>query len=392
MTEIRSIHGIHKSELSDRGKMASPKAPYIPYTSLTKGEVYLALLYDQASTYAQAYPDFPVYTTAANMYHNALRAGVSRGVQFVGAMYDPILQKAASNILQASKQTAPAAQVITNRRSLIQGVNIGETPIYTGDFDHDCVQYATKMANKKFGVNTSWQHWKLMPFGFRKGYWLQQKSICETRAGIEKIMNDNMVQISPHMLYKSISEAFPKTLGTLVLTKKLLHFAGVGGLGIVSELSTNTMDSWVETALIRKNASSGVGTFGSISSSMSLAPDPQEMVAAYNDFLKKNPTKNPKFDKINGAHVGEPVTIAVIAGITALVTAIGGAIAKAAAFQQQLNAKKAGALSQVQGWGTGALEAKQTDYLTPGQNNPDQNSNFLLLGVAAVGAYLLLEK
>lgn len=390
MTEINSIHGIPVSEFPDRGRLVSSKAPYIPYTSLTKGEMNLAMLYDQASVFAAAFPEFQDYKKARDMYRNALYSGVSAGVSFVGALYDPILQQAARNIARASRQTAPAARIITNRTSLADGVNIGEAPIYTANFDHDCVQYATKAANKKFGTNHSWQHWKAVPFGPQKKYWKEQKSLCETRVAIEQIMNDHMVNTSPHMLYKSMSEEFRPTLGTMMIFKKLLHFAGVGSLGIVSEVDTTLMDYWVETGLLRNNAASGVGPLGSISSSISISPDPEKMAWEYGEFQKKRDGST----KING--IGEPVTITV-AGITALVTAIGTAIANAAKFQQQLNAKKQGALSQVQGWGTAALEAKKSDFLEKGdppatKDKDKDNSKIILMGAAAIAAVLLLDK
>ena len=390
MTEIRSIHGINQSEFSDRGKMTSKLAPYIPYTSLTKGEMNLALLYDQASVFASAYPDFPEYAQAREMYRNALKSGVSGGVNFVGALYSPILQQAAKNIQAASKQTAPASRIITGRQSLIQGVNIGEGPIHTANFDHDCMQYATKAANKKFWKNKDWNWWKagIFPVAQERNYWKEQKSLCETRVDIEKIMNDNMVDTSPHMLYKNMPSSFPPTLGTLVLAKRLLHYAGVGSLGIVSEVGTTTMDNWIETALLRNNAASGVGTLGSIASSISIGPDPQKMAAEYGEFQKKRGGA-----QIGGHRIGEPITITITA-VTALVAAIGKAIADAAKFQQQLSAKKQGALSQVQGWGTGALEAQKDDYLKAGAGTGtgSDNSNLLLIGGAAVAAFLLLDK
>lgn len=393
MTEIRSIHGINQSEFSDRGKMTSKLAPYIPYTSLTKGEMNLALLYDQASVFASAYPDFPEYAQAREMYRNALKSGVSGGVNFVGALYSPILQQAAKNIQAASKQTAPASRIITGRQSLIQGVNIGEGPIHTANFDHDCMQYATKAANKKFWKNKDWNWWKagIFPVAQERNYWKEQKALCETRVDIEKIMNDNMVGTSPHMLYKSMPSSFQPILATYVLTKRLLHLSGVGSLGIVSEVGTTTMDSWIETALLRNNAASGVGTLGSIASSISLAPDAQKMAAEYGEFQKKRGGAV----KVNGHRIGEPITITITA-VTALVAAIGKAVADAAKFQQQLNAKKQSALSQVQGWGTGALEAEKDDFLKdtggPKTEPESDNSKLLLIGGAAVVAFLLLDK
>lgn len=406
MTEIRSIHGLHNDrarfyshlagsgELSARGKMVSAKAPYIPYTKLTTGEFNLSLLYDRALILTAAYPEIPEFGKAAQMYQNALYSGVSNGVNFVGALYDPILQQAALNIATAAKQTAPAARAFIGRYSLGDGIHIGDTTdaTYTGAFEHDCVQYATKEANAHFGRNKDWTWWKNSPVGFgpnsnERAYWAQKRNDCEIKVAIEKILNDNMVNTSLHLVYKDLSGAFKPIVGSQVLTKKILHAAGVGGLANVAELTTGSMNNWTEAAIIRKNASIGAGPNGSISASMALAPDPAGYVAAYNQFLVANPSKDPKYGKISGpAAIGNP--IAVIAAITALITAIGTAIGQSAKMQEQLNAKKAGALSTVQGYGTPAFSAEQSDFLT--QESTNNNNDFLMWAAAGVAAYLLL--
>lgn len=404
MTEIRSIHGLHNDaarfyphlagEMPDRGKLVSAKAPYIPYTALTKGEFNLAILYDKATILAAAFPEIKVFGQAAGLYRNALQKGVSNGVSFVGALHDPVLQQAARNIATASRQMSPAAGAFIGRLSLGNGVHIGDDPAnFTGDFDHDCVQYATKAANQYFHRSKDWTWWKNSPPGFgpaqvERNYWQMKKSECETKVAIEKILNDNMVNTSLHLVYKDLSSGFKPILGSQVLTKKILHAAGVGGLGNVAELSSVMMDNWVEAAIIRKNASIGAGPNGSIAASMALAPDPAGYVAQYNAYLAKNPAANPKYDKINGpAAIGSPIV--VITAITALIAAIGNAIGKAAEMQKQLNSKKAGALAAVQGYGTPAFSAEQADFLTAGDSAG--NNNILLIGGALAALYLLTE-
>lgn len=392
MTEIRTIQGIPQAEMADRGKYVSSNAPFIPYLQMTQGEFRLALLQDQAQVLAAIYPEVPGFKKAATMYENALNAGISRGVSFVGAIHGASEQQAAQNILSASKMIRPAAKQFIGRHSLIAGVRIGEEPTYTGNFDHDCVQYATKEANARFKRDRSWSWWKNSPVGFgpsntERAFWQAKKAECETKVAIETILNDNMVGTSHHLVYKNLGDSFRPILGTQVLTKKILHYAGIGGLSNVAGININLMDAWAEAAIIRKNATIGAGPSGSLATSLSIAPQAASMVAAYNQYLAANPGKNPKFDKINGpANVGG--ALAVITAVTALVTAIGAAIANSAKMQEALNAKKQGALSTVQGYGTPALQAQETDFLTPGSSD----NNTFLIGGALVAAYLLFNE
>ena len=383
MTVIRSIHGIPQNELSNRGQRAGKNALYIPYLTMTKGEMLISLLADEAAIYAAAYPEFPAYQQAEKMYYDALAAGVSNGVNFVGALYDPILQTAAKNISSASKSRNPVSGgSFIGRQTLGTGVKIWLPPLYTNDFDHDCVQYATKAANLKFGRDKNWQFWKNgFPPPEQKNFWKQQLSICQTKVAIEKIMNDSMVDSSHHLLYKSISGKFSPVLGTQVLTKKNFHLAGIGGLSLVSEIGEGLMSDWVEAGLLRKNAFSGVGVFGSVSSSLSLAPDPVKMAQDYNDFLIKT---NGQTSAIQGIGF-----VAAVTALAALVTAIGAAIGNAAKFKNNLAEKQANALATANGFGTSAYKSETADFLQAGTTS--SNSNGLLIGGAILAALLLTK-
>lgn len=393
MTEIRSITGL-ASELKDRGKYVSSKAPYIPYTAMTTGEMKLALLQDNYLIKSALYPEVRAYKQAGDMYGNALNAGVSRGVNFVGALYDPILQAAAQNITKASKQIAPASgRSFIGRSSLISGIRIGE-PLYTGDFDHDCVQYATKLANQKYNLNKPWTWWNNKsditgPDKAKREFWNQSKLECEIRVGVEQILNANIVNTSHHIVYKNMGSGFKPILGSQVLTKKILHYAGVGGLANVSGLSMKIMDSWTEAGIKRKNATIGAGAANSVSSSLALSPDPERYAAEYNNYLKVNPNDDIKYDAIGA--IGEPVTIIITTVVIPLISAITAAAAEANKMKASLDAKKAGALATVQGYGTPAFSADKQDFLTAGDSGSG-SSNMLLLGGAALAAYFLLKK
>lgn len=359
---------------------------------MTRGEMRLALLSEQAGIYAAAFPENREYAQAKNMLINALRAGVSNGVNFVGSLNHPLLQQVAGEIAKASRQQQPASKGgLLGRVSLGQGVNGIGDPEFKFNFDHDCVQYATKAANAKYSkaVGThSWQWWENnVNDSQHRRYYREQKSLCKTRIEIEAIVNSKITDASHHVLYYGLNQAFNPIKNSLVITKHLFHIGGIQGLANATDLDRSLMGSWTETSILRRNSTANVGPVGSITSSFFLAPDPEKMQDDYQLFQKVRGGSG-----VNGLpRIGEPVTLAAI---TALVTAISAAIGKAADFQRSLNEKKNGAMSAAQNYGTSALEALKTDYGTPPGTPPSGtglSNNTLLLAAAAAGAYLLLN-
>lgn len=389
-TGIYEIHGnVPQNELPDRGREIRGAAPYIPYNSLTGGEMRLALLLEQANIYSAAFPENKEYQNASNMLYKALKSGVSNGVNFVGAIYNPLLQSVAKEISRASKNTRAAAKGgIIGRDSIASGLNgIGEDP-FKFDFDHDCVQYATKASNLKYGAiigTHNWQWWEHnINDSEHRRYYRAQKALCKTRIDIEKIVNGKILDASHHVLYYGLNEAFPPIKNSLVTTKHLFHIGGIQGLANATDVDTSLMGVWSETSILRKNSTVGVGTVGSIDSSFYLSPDPDTMGQQYAAWSKNR----------TGANIGQVPKVGSLVAITALIVAIGAAIKSAADMQRSLNEKKSGAMAAAQNYGTVALEAKQTDFNDPLGVPPSgaSNNTLLLIALAAGGAYLLTEK
>lgn len=373
--------------MPDRGRLAAAAnagSGFIPYTSLTRGEMELALYGQQLAIYAAAFPENPDYTKALNMVENALRSGLSNGVKFVGALHSDYLQFIAKTITNASRQTAPASKGgLLGRGSLASGVPaIGQDIKF--DFDHDCVQYATKATNKKYGFSNNWQKYEhALNDSEHRRYYREQKSICKTKIEIEKIVNEKITNASHHVIYYGLNEGYPGIRNSAVVTKHLLHIGGIGGLANATDTDSNLMSVWSETAILRRNTQADVGPIGSVQSSLNLSPNYDAYAASYAQWQKTRRFTNPKHGKI-----GEPLTIAAI---SALITAIGAAVGQAAALQKELNAKKAGAMAAAQNYGTFALEAKQSDWNDIGTGaGSSNNSNLLTFGLLAAGAYLLL--
>lgn len=387
-TRIYEIHGmVPGNELPDRGKMVAKSPIYIPYHALTRGEMKLALLADQAAIYSAAFPEQKEYAQAYQMLTNALDAGVSNGVNFIGALYSPFLQHVAKEINQAVKQTAPASKdMLLGRESLSTGVRGVGANEFQFNFDHDCVQFATKAANKKYGFSKNWQWWEYnLNDSEHRRYYRAQKAVCKTRIEIEAIVNERITNASHHVLYHAIDETYPAIKNQFVRTKLILQLGGVAGLANATETDSHLMALWSETSILKRNSTGGVGTVGSVPSSFYLSPDPEAFNDSYALWQKNRVFDNPKKDKIKGIGIAPAVLVA-------LVEAIAGALKAAGVLFQSLNAKKAGAMGSALNYGTPALESKTADFDLPSTTTPtESNNNMLLLGGAAVAAYLLLK-
>ena len=330
MTEIRSIHGISGDEMTQRGLRYTPNAriAYLPYLSMTRGEMRLALLKQQADVYAAAYPEMPEYRKAATLIDNVLHKGVSRGVSFVGALDGKYLQAVAAEISRAVRAQAPASRAGFMLRNDI-GTGIGDL-IPVDDRLKACILAAK---GNQFKI-----------------------SKCQTNAAIERILNGGVEKSGHHMLYKNLKTSDP--LPAEVRTKRIFQQAGVEGLALSGEIQKSLMYDWVETAILKKNATGGVGPIGSRETS----------------FV---------FGRKEGIGV-DPVTLIVaISGLIA--AALGGA----AALQKELRSQKAYAMSEAKGFGTASVSPDQADWL--GGGTQSGNSDLLLIGGAAVAAYLLLK-
>ncbi|MGL5131990.1 MAG: hypothetical protein ACRC78_05640 [Planktothrix sp.] len=367
-TNIFMVNGL---EAQERGLNVKPNT-YLPYTRMTEGQMKLALLKQQADVYAQYYPEMAEYRQASVMLENALYRGEAYNIS--GINYRPMLMQVGREIERSQKIFKPASKVYIQPEN---GINADIVDIINVSNPNDCDKYATDQTNLKEGKKLATWQYKAMPFGGLKGRWLQHRAICEVSIEIEKILNSTLDDGAYHMLYKSLPSKL--LYPAAVETKKILHGGGVQGLALAAEVAKGLMDGWVETTILKNNANRGVGPVGSAISGVYLSEDRDNLAEAVNQII--NPT--------NG--IGA-VGVTIVA-VTALVTAVAGAIGAAAKMQAELNKKKSGVLNVAQGFGTAAYNPDTTDWNKGAtQSNNTPNNNLLLLGAAGLGLYFLTEK
>lgn len=311
MTTISEIHGsVPHNEFVDRGRLGSiVGSNYIPYLSMTKGEVRLALLEEQLKIYAAAFPEMKEYRTAATMISNALNSGVSRGVSFVGNLHAQLLQDVAREISRASRQQRPASKNgLLGRGSIGSGIH----SIPVQDRLSACL---LSSGGDRFEM---------------------QK--CEYAARIEGILNDGVIKSGHHMLYKNLKAS--DNLPSEVSTKKIFQQSGVEGMALVGKLDPSLMYDWVETAILKKNVSGDVGPYSSRHTSFILG---------------------------RRAGIGEPASIVILA----IAKLIAVALSAAATLLIALRKESAYAMAEARGFGTDSISSKEGDWLGGGGTGND---------------------
>lgn len=385
MTRIDYIHGIAQAgEMAQRGLEVGAQ-PFLPYTAMSRGEMRVALAAERATIYAQAYPELREYQQAATMLNNALYNSLHGGSPLarLGAIHDPVLQSAARIIANATRQTKPASTAYIGRTSLAHGI----VPHFgIGAFTElDCTIYARDMSNRKHGKNESSGWWKnpIRKKEYKETY-KNFEAECAVINAVQKVVNERIESSAHHVTYKSILAKFPGLGGTRLDNKRLDHVAAIEGLANVAFVSDKKLiDEWTENGILRYNSQGGVGPLDSQTTGMAVGTTVANVTdaalqAAYDQFRKK---AGISFD---------PVTVTAV---VTLVAAIGKALKDASEFQKALNEKKGAAAQVAKGYGTTAFSAEEGDWSGsgPGPLNTGGNSDLLLYGGMALGAYLLLK-
>lgn len=368
MTRITYIHAVPSNENAQRGQEVT-QSGFIPYLSLTTGEMRLMLARQRAKIYAQFYPDFPQYRKALTLIDNALNRGVSNGVNFVGAIPD-YLQDVARMVQSASRQTAPASRSGFFARPDGGVRGIGAIIPYE-DRKKACIE----AAKQKIRTLPQCKASVFAPGSLCDTLLQAEINKCNRQMNIEKIFNDAIEGTGHHVLYHKIPDG--AIIPQDVKTKRLFHLGGVEGMAVAGSLQKALMQEWVENGIIAKNAQIGAGPINSIKASVQLAHNPDE---AFNKII--DPSSDKWRSGVQG--IGQGPAAAIIIG------AIASALAAAKGLIEAL--RKQQATIAAQSFGTAAYSGSTYDWET-GSENPETSTGMntktlLLLGGAA--ALLLL--
>lgn len=358
MTRISEIHGIKAippDEWSDRGQQVKPTG-YVPYLSLTTGEMQLQLAKQRADILAQWYgSDAPQYAEAARMLGNALNAGIHAGGALSVAAIPDALQNVARLINAAKNRTAPASGSLFYRVAGMKGIG---AIIPSEQRKFDCLKAA-----------------KGRPAEIAK---------CGKAFAIEEVINKYLDGSSHHILYKSIPKGY--TVPLEVAIKRAGHRGAVEGMAQIGNINDyDLMYEWVENGVLATNAGGKVGPIGSVQSSLYLAPDPD---AAWSQFKSAYPNSYDKWTGINGPHIG--IAPAIAAALVGLVVAAIGLASKMLTDLQKVDFR---AMAEAKQFGTPSFGPDQSDW-PKSLNNPEVNTanqDMLMLALLAGGVYLLSE-
>ena len=403
MTQISIIAGLAPTdEISNRAAEVQP-APYFNPLLMTEGQAYLTLMRNQALTLSQYYPDRKFYRKAVVLADNALHAGI--GMPLPIGSVDPTLYPVmrAINIFKTKRQPAvmlrPGSSVGSwANESLVAGV----IPEVSQEFAlwwwmNDQAYLKTKFKNAQ-NLKVTLESFKngppLQPRNEFEKRWVEFSGKYDTLKFVIDLYNRKIEQFAHHPLYNFLPAGRLNDYPTQVITKNILHAAGVQGCANAGEFSVQNMALWTRNGILNSNIAGNAGALSPEQTAFQLTGLPAK---DYTAWLSGNVTVKSDRSRpgINGSDdaIGNPVAIAIIALISA-------AIAAAAQIITSFNSKNIAAMNSVSGWGTQAYAASDTDWakyqaqVLESQNLPQTEGgvSWPLVAAGGAAAYLILSK
>lgn len=367
MTEISYIAGIGAKE-SEQRAAGVPKAAFVPYLDLTKGEMSLSLMLQQAQILAGYYGG-KKYTDAATMLKNALNNGVHGSTPYFGAL-EPELYGIARAINEASRQTAPASGAGFTRMGKI-GAGIGEI-IPLEQRRADCIK-------------------SRMAAGVPKTI---AESQCQTAFDTEKILNDGLEKCGQYLAYGFLPNSGINALPNKAADKIQDQLKAIQSVALVGRFSESILAQWLNVGMMRNNAEvAKIEPYGWIPTNAYLTTMPQpgidQFQALFNSASKWDTTTalGRKMTAIVLEYKKPGVGLLPAAVAAAIWTAIAALIPAISAFLLALLAKQTDALAVSKSFGTRAFGPEDGDWDNDGIPDSQQQdtgiSPLLLLGGAA---------
>lgn len=354
---------------------ALPAQMPVNYLSLTRGEMQLQLMLEQAKILSAYYGD-PEMKKAVGLLSDALSKGVHGiGPVHIGAASD-LVRKVAGAIDKARKEMRPASRyaVQDGRNPRMSGV--GATIIPYAERFKACIE-----ANQTPTAITA----------------------CKRQLDIEKILNDGLENCGQYLAYGYLpnSNRMPQLASGKIRDQRIAieSIAQVGGF------STDLCAQWLNVGMMRQNVEvAKIQPLDWIQTNSRLTLISDKGQAEFAAFLESKAAKTMtsaqqgarlaqiiRDNQLGGGAVGDALSIGL-----SILSAIGALLKKITDFLLALRAKTVTALQAAKGFGSATFGPQEGDYYedpTPQDPTAPQGkggSALLLLGGAAA-AYALLK-
>ena len=218
-------------------------------------------------------------------------------------------------------------------------------------------------------------------------------------------MNQGITDFGHHTLYGFLPNSNKFT--SSIITKTILQGAAHEDLARIAATDKSNMKLWLNTAIMRRNATTSIGPLDQLQSNISWTGLPAEGLNefwAWYDLSSQNDRVNSfqfqskivaklveLIKKYGQPNIGvDPATTALI--VNTLKTLFVALLAAAPAIISALNNKKADAFAGSRGIGTQAFGPQPGDWDGNGIPDDQEKDNTLLwLGAAAAGIYLYTQ-
>lgn len=355
MTKLTYIHGLPGvgyapvNEFADRARNV-PRKSYINFSTLTAGELKLALAMEQADMLASFYPEKREFGQIAETLRNALYMGVHgpSGDKYVSSTPN---EYARQIIRIARNQRGPAAKYITDRESTLHGP---DNPILKNP-----LQECGREPGKILGVfnNKKQKEWET----------------CMDQIGYQNLLNQKLESSAHHILYNF--EKNPNSAPNSVAAKKVLHATAIYKWAEITGISADNIALWARNGVMRSNTKQGLDPM-----------QPEESIELMRNAIPY------KYE--SGVGCGPPCVVALSKLILAIVAAIGATTSLLASLKAKDQLRFQSSLSDM---GLPPFGPEESDWITDGQGQTAQQqgifSSNLLIPVAGAGiAYLIFTK
>lgn len=343
---VYSIAGYNKGNYP--GKLS--KKPYIDYTSMTSGEMYTALMYEQLKMLGDFYGDKEVIKDA-DLVRNVLRSGLHQSSTF--GSISGISSDVGKKLISVKNRQNPATSLI----SLKDRTNVGIGNIAPID---DCFLTWRKYEEES-GIRNTLSESKRRKMRDNSPLFKN----CIKANEYKKIFNQHLEGAAYQVLYNF--NPSPNESPAIVAAKTVLQKNAIGSLSGLSGIDTVNFNMWIRNGIIRSNVAQGL--------------EPLQPEQSY-DTLYKNGSES-----IEGLATIAAAAAAIYKAVVAAVRAIKKII------NSMSKEDKISFETQAQGVGQNSFGPQPGDFQGIVSDLPasEEDNSMLIAAAALIGGALLIK-